>query len=71
MSNDPIVARLVGLSEHDRSIAQAQLARAEAIVDPFAAAAGWVRRGWKALVVRVRASNDGLTRQWPHRQALR
>jgi len=32
MKNDPITLRLASLSEHDRFLAQAQMARAEAIV---------------------------------------
>ena len=68
-SQDRIAVRIATLSEHDRYLAQAQMARAEAIVETFAAIAGIVRRGWTALAARVRAWNDARTRQWPHPQA--
>jgi len=68
MSQESNVARFSGLSEHDRYLAEAQLARAEAIVDAFAAAAALVGRGWNALVAHARAYGDARTRQWPHPQ---
>ncbi|HEY8244000.1 MAG: hypothetical protein ACHQJ7_02660 [Vicinamibacteria bacterium] len=71
MNQERLALQLAALSEHDRFIAQAQLARAEAIVDAVAAIAGLVRRGWNALVSSARAWNDARTRQWPHPQALR
>ena len=71
MSQDRLALRLTTLSEHDRYVAQAQMARAEAIVDAVAAVAGLGRRGWNALVAQARAYNDARTRQWPHPQAPR
>jgi hypothetical protein len=62
---------LTHLSDHDRFLAQAQMARAEALVDAVAAAAALVQRGWSALAAPVRAWSAGRTRQWPHPQALR
>ena len=69
MSYEPIVFRLATLSEQDLYISQAQIARAEAIVDAFAALARLVCRGWNALAARVKASNAARTRAWPHPQA--
>ena len=71
MTNDPNVLRFAHLSERDRYLAQAHLARAEAIVDLVASITRGVRRGWNALATSVRAWNDARTRQWPHPQALR
>jgi len=71
MNEDRIDFRLSNLSERDRFIAQAQLARAEALADAFSAAAGMLRSGWNRLASAVRAWNDARTRQWPHPQALR
>ena len=71
MNEDRIDFRLSNLSERDRFIAQAQLARAEALADAFSAAAGMLRSGWNRLALAVRAWNDARTRQWPHPQALR
>ena len=71
MNEDRLPARLAALSEHDRFVAQAQMARAEAIVDGFAAVAALVRQGWNKLADAARAYSDARTRQWPHEQALR
>lgn len=60
--------RLSTLSEHDRFVAQAQMARAEAIADAFLALSAWIRKGWVALRSNAHAYN---ARQWPHPQALR
>jgi len=68
MNEDRLTVRLATLSEHDRYVAQAQIARAEAIADAVVAVAGWIRKQWNA----VRASAHGYNaRQWPHPQALR
>ena len=69
MANDPIVIRMAGLSDHDRYVAQAQLARAEAIVDGFAWIAAQIGGAWRKAVAGVRSWNDARTRQWPHAQA--
>jgi hypothetical protein len=71
MTQERNVFRLSNLSEHDRFVAEAQLARAEAIADAFSAAAGLVHRGWNRLASAVRGWNQARTRQWPHQQALR
>jgi hypothetical protein len=71
MSQERNAFRLSNLSEHDRFVAEAQLARAEAIADALSAAVGLIRRGWNRLASSVRAWNDARTRQWPHPQALR
>jgi len=71
MTQERFDFRLSNLSERDRFIAEAQLARAEAIADAFSAAAALVRRGWNRLATAVRAWNVVRTRQWPHPQALR
>ncbi|MEO8484768.1 MAG: hypothetical protein ABI585_00380 [Betaproteobacteria bacterium] len=69
MKNDPIAFRLSGLSAHDRYLAQAQMARAEALADAAMAVAGWLRRGWVAVAERARVYTAERTRQWPHPQA--
>ena len=71
MTQERIPFRLSNLSEHDRFVAEAQLARAEAIADAFAAAADMIRQGWNKLASAVHAWNAARTRQWPHPQALR
>ena len=68
MNEDRLTARLATLSEYDRYVAQAQIARAEALADAFVAVAAWIRNGWNALRASVHAYN---VRQWPHQQALR
>jgi hypothetical protein len=69
MNETPIGSlRLSTLSEHDRFVAEAQMARAEAIADAFLALSRWIRKGWAGLRASVHAYN---TRQWPHPQALR
>ena len=73
MKNDSITVRLAYLSEHDRYLAQAQMARAEAIVDLFSALGRAIRRGWMAVrgavASRAKAYTDERTRDWPHAQA--
>lgn len=73
MKNDPITVRLAYLSEHDRYLAQAQMARAEAIVDLFSSLGRAIRRGWMAargaVASRAKAYTDERTRSWPHAQA--
>jgi hypothetical protein len=63
-------ARLSQLSAYDRALAQAQMARAEAIVDAGAAVAAFVRRILRAIaapvVARARSYTDVRTRRWPH-----
>ena len=71
MSNDPIAFRLASLPERDRYIAQAQMARAEAMADAIVYVVGKVGGGVKSAMAAVRAWNDARTRQWPHPQALR
>jgi hypothetical protein len=71
MTQERNAFRLSNLSEHDRFVAEAQLARAEAIADAFSAAADLVRQGWNRLASSARAWNAARTRQWPHPQALR
>jgi hypothetical protein len=73
MKNDPIAVRLASLNEHDRFVAQAQIARAEALADALAAAGRVMRRVWNAAVApierRARAYTAERTRYWPHAQA--
>ena len=71
MNQDQPLLQLATLSERDRYIARAHLARAEAVADAFVTVSRLLRRGWKALVSSARAWNDARTRQWPHPQALR
>ena len=71
MNQDRLELRLATLSEHDRFVAQAQMARAEAIADAFVAVYRLIRRGWNALATSARDWNAARTRQWPHPQALR
>jgi hypothetical protein len=61
----------VHLSDHDRYVAQAQLARAEALADAILFVAAKVKGAWSGLVRGVRAWNDARTREWPHPQSLR
>lgn len=73
MKTDPIEFRLASMSEHDRYLAQAQMARAEAMVESLWTAGRLVRRGWQAvhaaIAGRVKAYTDRRTRYWPHAQA--
>ena len=73
MKNDPITLRLASLSEHDRFLARAQMARAEAIVELFGSLTRVVRRAWSAtrgaVASRAKAYADQRTRYWPHAQA--
>jgi hypothetical protein len=73
MKNDPIAVRLASLNEHDRFLAQAQIARAEALVDALAAAGRLLRRAFDAAAARIerraRAYTAERTRYWPHPQA--
>lgn len=73
MKNDPITLRLASLSEHDRFLAQAQMARAEAIVELVGSLVRVVRRGWSsvrsAVASRAKSYTDQRTRSWPHAQA--
>ena len=71
MNQERIAFRLSNLSEHDRFVAEAQLARAEAIADAFSGAANLIRQAWSKLAWSARAWNAARTRQWPHPQALR
>ena len=68
MNEDRLTVRLATLSDYDRYVAQAQMARAEAIADAVLAVTGWIRKQWKALRASAHAYN---ARQWPHPQALR
>ena len=70
-AQENLTFRLADLSDHDRILAQAQMARAEALVDAAAAAVNLARRAWNAVAAPVRAWNDARTRQWPHPQAMR
>jgi len=49
MNQERIAFRLSNLSEHDRFVAEAQLARAEAIADAFSGAANLIRQAWSKL----------------------
>jgi hypothetical protein len=71
MNEQRIPERFAALSEYDRYLAEAQMARAEAIVESFAAVAALVRKGCNALADAARAYSNARTRQWPHEQALR
>jgi len=71
MTQERNAFRLSNLSEHDRFVAEAQLARAEAIADAFSGAANLIRQAWSKLASSARAWNAARTRQWPHPQALR
>jgi hypothetical protein len=71
MNEDRLSERFAALSDYDRYLARAQMARAEAIVEGFAAVAALVRKGWHRLADAARAYSDARTRQWPHEQALR
>jgi hypothetical protein len=71
MNEDRLSERFAAFSEYDRYLAQAQMARAEAIIEGFASVAALVRKGWNALVEGVHAYSAARTRQWPHEQALR
>lgn len=68
MNEDRLTVRLATLSDYDRYVAQAQMARAEAIADAVVAVAGWIRKQWNAVRASAHAYN---ARQWPHQQALR
>ena len=73
MNRDLVAVRLASLPEHDRYLAQAQIARAEAMVDAFGALARFVGRASQAaraaLARRAKAYTDERTRYWPHAQA--
>ena len=73
MNNDPIALRLASLNEHERFLAQAQIARAEALVDAVAAAGRLLRRAWNAATAPIgrwaSAYTAERTRYWPHAQA--
>ena len=73
MKNEPLQIRLATMSEHDRYLAQAQMARAEAMVEAVQAAGRLLRRGWTAVRAavagRAKAYTDRRTRSWPHAQA--
>lgn len=62
--------RLSQLSGHDRALAQAQMARAEALVDAAAAVVAFLVRIARAIAAPVVAGaksyTDGRTRRWPH-----
>lgn len=62
--------QLSRLSAHDRALAQAQMARAEALVDVASTVGAWLRNLAAAVaapvVSRVRAMNERRTRRWPH-----
>jgi hypothetical protein len=68
-NNDPIVMQLSRLSEHERYFAEAQLARAEAIVDAVTWVAARVRALFAAVALGFKAWSDERTRRWPHAQA--
>jgi len=68
-SNDPIAIHLHRLSEHDRYLAQAQMARAEAMVDAAAWVAARVRALFAAVAMGIKSWSDERTRRWPHAQA--
>jgi hypothetical protein len=73
MNPDCVAVRLASLPEHDRYLAQAQIARAEAMVDALSALARLFSRAWQAaraaLARRAKAYTDERTRYWPHAQA--
>jgi hypothetical protein len=73
MSDQRLESRLAQLSEHDRFVAEAQMARAEALVDAVAAAVALLGKFVKAIgapVTRAAQSyTDERTRVWPHAQA--
>lgn len=62
--------RLSPLPAHDRLLAEAQLARAEALADAAGAFATWLRKLVRTvsspLAARAGAYTDGRTRRWPH-----
>ena len=66
---EPIDLRSLRISEHDRYLAQAQMARAEAIVDTAIWVAGRVRALFAAAALGIKAWSDERTRRWPHVQA--
>jgi len=68
-NNDPMAIRLNRLSEHDRYLAQAQMARAEALVDAAAWVAARVRGLFAAVALGIKTWSDERTRRWPHAQA--
>lgn len=62
--------RLSRLPVHDRVLAEAQLARAEAIADAATAFAAWLRKLARIVatpvVARAGAYSEVRTRRWPH-----
>jgi len=62
--------RLSHLPAHDRLLAEAQLARAEAIADAATALVAWLRKltriAVSPLAARAGAYTEGRTRRWPH-----
>ena len=68
-SNDPIAIRLHRMSEYDRYLAQAQMARAEALVDAASWVAARVRALFAVVALGIKAWSDERTRRWPHAQA--
>ncbi|CAG0992815.1 hypothetical protein BURK1_02363 [Burkholderiales bacterium] len=73
MKNDPLTPRLMALSDHDRYLAQAQMARAEAVAGFAAAAVRAVGGAYRALRTGMTnwlaARTRERTRSWPHAQA--
>ena len=73
MKLDHVSAQLANLPSHDRLYAEAQLARAEALLATATIIAGAVRTGWHFLAdpiaAEAKAFTDRRTRMWPHVQA--
>ena len=68
-NNDPIALHLDRLSQHDRYLAQAQMARAEALVDAASWLVARVRALFAAVALGIKTWSDERTRRWPHAQA--
>ncbi len=58
--------RLSQLSSHERALAEAQMARAEAIADAVSALVAGCRKLGNAIAARAAAYTDRRTRRWPH-----
>jgi hypothetical protein len=73
MNTDTLTQQLAMLPEHDRRIAMAQMARAEALADVLMALASGVRKAWTIVTAPIAARADAYTRErtrlWPHAQA--
>jgi hypothetical protein len=73
MNADAVAVQLAKLPAHERQYAQAQLARAEAILETVTLVATGVRKAWHWLAdpiaEQAKAFTDRRTRTWPHVQA--